>query len=211
MTFNNSGSGIFGSAGPFLCAGLRCDSPNRKGQMTMSTSIKNFKLGMPKATAEKIILAQIMGDWVRDQYNPLEYDKVLHEAENAIWKTWNFGAGLTFLQWLELARKAFAKNIAYDHEAPENVVYREVFSRLTLTGAITLDRSDHIREVQHAVNQTAQDNLAEWIEGAIAMYLAKDENPVESWRAIKPVITNHFEEVEYSTHMPDEAFADLQG
>jgi len=45
----------------------------------MKKSGKNYKsqLGMSKSAAEKIIIAGLVGEWVRDQYHPREFSDAI--------------------------------------------------------------------------------------------------------------------------------------
>jgi hypothetical protein len=76
----------------------------------MKKSGKNYRsqLGMSKSAAEKIILAGLVGEWVRDQYHPRELGDAIWSAEWAVERVWNINEySLSFLQWQAAARELF--------------------------------------------------------------------------------------------------------
>jgi hypothetical protein len=145
----------------------------------MKKSGKNYRsqLGMSKSAAEQIILATLVGEWVRDQYHPRGLNDAISTAHWAIDSVWGGDQSLSFLQSQAAAREAFKQRLitdAYDPMRPENIVYAATVSELLLTGVISPDSLEsywHLdREIHLVVSDARSPTIPEWTRNAVSLY-----------------------------------------
>jgi hypothetical protein len=177
----------------------------------MSKSGKNYRnqLGMSKSQAEQIILATLVGEWVRDQYHPRELSEAINSAQIAIHWAWNSNPATGFLQWQSAARELFKAQIikdSFDPTKPENIVLAATVSELILCGDIeptSLKWSNDrvLQEIRQAVNDAAAPTIPEWIKEAVALYRhAEVIREIPPWerthksRVSEPVAETHDED-----------------
>jgi hypothetical protein len=149
----------------------------------MKKSGKNYtsQLGMSKSAAEEIILATLVGEWVRDQYHPRELSDAISSAHWAVTSVWGGGdQSLSFLQWQAAARSAFKQRIitdAFDPTKRSSIVYAATVSELLLTGIISPDLLNEYgyRNIHQMVADAVSPTIAEWVKNAVQLYRRSEE------------------------------------
>jgi len=118
-----------------------------KENQIMKKSGKNYRsqLGMAKSAAEQIILATLVGEWIREDYIPSKLNAVVQNAEDAIADAWRDDPTINFLQWQTSAREIFEEQNGCDairdsRETPRNIIFAEMASAMILPGKLILSR-----------------------------------------------------------------------